>query len=852
MRMIYILLLVSFLFNNLLFSSENVRSKNELVSAYIYLLSKNTFWPHEKKIKKFKIAIMEDGFKLYDTFKKMSQDLHLKNKEIQIIHIGSKEDIDYKDIQVIFLDKNFRDELKSIYNSIGPRAILIISEGSKDLKYSMINLYEDKKYRLNIELNLNNIQIHGLDINNQIILSGASKVGIGKLYHSSIDAMKKQEERFKKYQQLNIKLKNSLKKYETKIETLNKNIADKVAKYNKTIKDIRKKEFVIGEKERLLKKKEHSIKLKELKIKELQQNLKQLKEKLSIHKDTLDEKIKDIQKQKKILKRYLKTLDEKLSEIKELDKQIKYQEQMIKRNKDIRKEQEAEIQQQKTSLYLIGVIAVLLLLFAIYFYTNKLKYQKINEKLRIAKNEAIYANKAKSIFISKMSHELRTPLNAILGFSDMLLQNSTISKNDKKSLKIINTSGSFLLKLINDILDISSIESHEVVLHENAVNMKNILNDVVALVQNNVDAKLLKLDVNYEHNGIDCIKIDDKLVRQILVNLLTNAIKYSNKGVVSIHIKIDKKFLFMRVSDEGIGIDKDDLKYIFEPFKQVGEASSSTGSGLGLAIVKQFVEIMKGEISVKSILDKGSTFDIKVPYKKCTKDEKTKLNSDDSLKKVLGVSKDSESLKILIVEDKQNNILLLKNILSVLNFDIRIVENGQDAVDEFKTFKPDLIFMDKRMPKMDGLEAVKIIRNLENGDDVKIVMLSANAFAKKPSENFVDAFIFKPYKAKEIYEIISKYFDVKYIYEEEIDTKKDSKNIAFSHQKFKEYLQSLDSKLLDELFNGAVLLNSDDMDEVMQKISLINKELYEMLEQLVVDINFLEILNTINEIKEDK
>jgi len=847
MKIIYILLLLSFLFNTLVSSYENVRSKNELISAYIYLLSKNTFWPNEKEIKKFKIAILEDDFELYDTFKTMSKDLRLKNKEIQIIHVNSKKNIDYKNIQVVFIDKNFKDDLKDIYHFINSKSILMISEGSEDLKYTMINLYEDKKYRLNIELNLNNIQIHGLDINNKIILSGASKVGIGKLYHSSIDAMKKQEEKFKKYQQLNIKLKNSLKEYETKIDTLNKNIADKVIKYNKTIKDIRNKEFIIDEKERLLEQKEYSIKLKKMKIKKLQQNLKQLRKNLSSHKYVLNEKIKDIQKQKNILKKYLKTLDEKLLEIKELDEQIKHQEQTIKINNDIRIEQEKEIKQQKTSLYLIGIIAVLLLLFVIYFYKNKLKYQKINEKLQIAKNEAIYANKAKSIFISKMSHELRTPLNAILGFSDLLLQNSTININDKKSLKVINSSGSFLLKLINDILDISSIESNKIVLQENAINMKNVLNDIILLVQNSVDVKLLKLDVKYENNNIECIKLDDKLLRQIVLNLLTNAIKYSEKGTISVEVRIDKRLLFIKVSDEGIGIDKDDLKYIFEPFKQVGEASSSTGSGLGLAIVKQFIDIMKGEISVKSTFGKGTTFEIKIPYKRCMKDENIDIHNSSSSKIVLGVSKDTKPIKILIVEDKQNNILLLEKILNVLNFDIRVVKNGQDAVDEFKAYRPDLIFMDKRMPKMDGLTAVKTIRNLENGESVKIIMLSANAFAKEPSENFVDAFIFKPYKAKEIYDVIGRYFNVTYIYEN-TNTTKDS----FSHPKFKEYLQTLDSQLLDELFNGAVLLNSDDMNDVMQKISLINKELYEILKQLVEDINFLEILNTINEIKEDK
>jgi signal transduction histidine kinase/CheY-like chemotaxis protein len=768
--------------------------------------------------------------------------MYLKNKEIKVSLTYSVDDIDYKSTQVIFVGKNFTDELKTIYKKIGSNSILIISENNENLKNTMINLYEDKKYRINIEINLNNIQTHGLDVNNKILLSGASKVGVGKLYHSSIEAIKKQEEKFKHYYELNKKLKDDLKNYKSEIDVLNKNIDKKVKKYNKTILDISNKEAIILEKEKLLKEKETKIKDKEKEVKQLQDEL--LK-----HKKTLNKKIESIKKQKIKLKKYSDILDSKLLEIQKLDIHIKHQEEAIEINKNIRKKQKVEIQQQKTSLYLVGVIAILLFLFVVYFYKNKLKTQKINKKLQIAKNEAISANRAKSIFISKMSHELRTPLNAILGFSDLLLKKDNLKNSDQKALKVIYSSGTFLLTLINDILNISSVESNKISIQEDVVDIQNLLNDTYLLVQNTLEAKSLKLDIKYENNGVKYIKTDDKLLRQILLNLITNAIKYSDSGTISVNVKLDNHMLLIDVIDEGCGISEEEIKDIFKPFKQVGNASSATGSGLGLAIVKQFITMMNGEIAVKSTVNKGSTFSIKVPYKDCDDNEVLKIQNISSMREVIGVSKNTKAIKILIAEDKENNILLLTNILQKLNFEIEIAKNGEEAVEIFKSFNPDLIFMDKRMPKQDGISAIKTIRKLPNGDKVKIIILSANSFSNtKIDENMIDEFILKPYSSNQIYNALSRFFNIKYIYKD-IDTNSQKSNYSVSKKEFKQHLKELDTDLLDELFNTTVLLNQEDMMDVLEKIKLVDFDLYKILKELVEDINFMYILDTIEELK---
>jgi signal transduction histidine kinase/CheY-like chemotaxis protein len=845
---VFIISLLSFS----LYAYDNIKSRDELISAYIYLLSKNTSWPNEESFKTFKITIVDDDLELYHTFKRVSKDLSLKNRNIELFHVDSIDDINYNDTSVIFLSKNFRDSLKDVYHDIDLNFILLISEAAKDSKHIMINLYEDKKYRINIEVNLNNIQVHSLDVNNKILLAGGSKVGIAKLYHSSIDMIKKQEKQFMIYQNLNNKLKKDLQKYKFEIDTLNKKIYDKKMEYEKTISDIAKKELFIEKKDKLLKLKERKIELKEKKILRLKKDLNTLKNKLRVHKDILNKKIKNIEKQKQSIERYSKILDEKILDIEKLDKKIKEQEEMILLNQNMQKKQKHQIEQQQTSIYLMGIIAGLLFFFVLYFYKNKLRYQQLNENLQIAKDEAIYANKAKSTFIAKMSHELRTPLNAILGFSDLLLKNDDLTRSDKKAIKIINSSGVFLLTLINDILDISSIESKKILLEEKSVDLRRILDDVSLIVQNSVEAKNLALEVKYKDYSMECIVIDDKKIKQILLNIITNAIKYSDKGTISVVVSTeDNHLLDIKISDEGVGISEDELKYVFEPFKQVGEASSSTGTGLGLAIVKQFVNIMNGEIFVKSELDKGSVFEIKIPYKECNSDE---INMDnlDQTKQIIGISKDSKRLKVLIVEDKENNILLLKNILSILHFELEIAKNGEDAISLFESFKPDLIFMDKRMPKMNGNVATNIIRGLKGGRDVKIIFLTANAFASKMVKEFdVDDFILKPYKPNEIYNVISKHFDVKYIYKS-LKTKDIELSHEFSKSKFQESLKKLDKELLDELFDKALLLNQEDMFTILKKIKTKDENLYNTLEKLVSDINFIDIVSAIKDIRKFK
>ena len=854
-KMIVLFIFISYFFGSAtLFASTNeVKSRNEVISAYIYLLSKNTRWPNEKELNKFRIMVLEDGHSVTDILKNMTKDLRLRNKSVEVINTDDIYNLDLNNIQVIFVSHVYKENLEKIYKKIGEKCILLISENAPNMRYSMINLYEDIKYRINIEINLANIIQHELEVNEKIILTGGSRIGVSKLYNSSIETIKEQEKKFKKYQLLNENLKKELKGQSQKISVLRSEIDKTRKEIEKKKKEYKKTLILIDKKEKIIKDKEAYIEQKEQKIQALQKDYKQMKKKLQKQMDILYAKQEEVTKAKENIEKYSAILEKKLQKIDSLDAKIKTQESMIKKGMEIRQEQASKIEKQKLVLFLLVVIAILLLLFMISFYRNKNLLEKLNEELKIAKDEAEYANKSKSMFLANMSHELRTPLNAILGFSELLLQDDRLSEQYKKTVNIIYSSGSFLLTLINDILDIARIEARKIVIEEDIVNVKNIVEDVVTLLKNRAESKSLELLITYNSEIPECIKIDSKKIRQILLNCVGNAIKYSEQGTINITLSIEDNYLILSVSDEGVGIAKEDLKDIFEPFKQVGDASELTGTGLGLTITKQFVKAMGGDIKVTSELGKGSVFICKFPYIGCAEDEIPTNVIDKYTKKVIGLTADSKKLKVLIVEDKETNILLLRKIMEVLNFDIAVAYNGEEAIELYKTFKPDLIWMDRRMPKMDGEEAIRRIRALKGGEEVIIVALTASVSHDekyKLIEAGANECAAKPYQIQDIYKIMQRYFNLEYIYQDENKTEEEHKD--FSYEMLKSEIEKLDEELLDELYNCALLLNEEDIESVIEKIEIQNNELGSMLRQAVHNLYYAEIINVIEDIKKER
>ena len=390
------------------------------------------------------------------------------------------------------------------------------------------------------------------------------------------------------------------------------------------------------------------------------------------------------------------------------------------------------------------------------------KQKNINALLDIKVEEANAASETKNEFMTAMSHEIRTPLNSILGFVDILKEQEKNTENIKY-FNIIEHSGNNLLTIINDILDFSKIEANKIELEYNQINPTEeftiILNQFLQIAKK----KNITLTLNLSSNLPQCIALDLLKINQILNNLISNAIKFTKEnGEITFSVLLkENKHLHISVIDNGIGIAKEKLELIFEPFSQ--EDNSTTreygGTGLGLTISSKLVELMGGKLQLISSKESGSNFHFTIPFKTCKEEKKV-----DKIKNLIEDINhyDAKHSHILIVEDNKTNQIFIKVIMKKLALTYDIASNGKEAVEFYQKNKYDLIFMDENMPIMTGSEATIKIREIEQETQkhIPIIALTANAL-KGDKERFIDIgmddYLSKPIKKDDIKEIINKY-----------------------------------------------------------------------------------------------
>ena len=386
--------------------------------------------------------------------------------------------------------------------------------------------------------------------------------------------------------------------------------------------------------------------------------------------------------------------------------------------------------------------------------------------LLIAKEAAEAANRAKSVFLANMSHELRTPLNAILGFSSMMRIDPQLTAAQVENLDIINRSGEHLLALINDVLEMAKIEAGRVQIRLAAFDLGTMIRDVVDMMRLRAEQKALSLQLDQASEFPRVIRGDEARLRQVLVNLIGNAVKFTHTGGVTLRLGVrhnDRQDLLIEVEDTGPGISPQDQERIFRPFVQLAEGAEQKGTGLGLAITKQFVELMGGRVAVESTLGRGSVFRVELPVELADFPAGQPLEPRD----VVGLAPGQPACRIMIVEDQRENQLLLSRLMAAIGLETRVADNGEQCVRLFQEWHPDLIWMDRRMPVMDGPEAARRIRRLPDGGKVKIVAVTASAFKEQQQEMLdagMDDFVSKPYRFGEIYECLARQLRLKYVY----------------------------------------------------------------------------------------
>lgn len=405
---------------------------------------------------------------------------------------------------------------------------------------------------------------------------------------------------------------------------------------------------------------------------------------------------------------------------------------------------------------------VLIFIAFVMYHTIENPDVKMIKQLEVAKEQADKANHAKSEFLSSMSHEIRTPLNAIMGFSNGLLEEE-INDAAKSDVKNIIMASENLLELVNGILDISKIEANKLEIIETPYNFRDMFDELVLLTKARLGDKPLDFKYSYDKNIPEYLYGDAIRLKQVIINLLTNAVKYTNSGYMMLNIsgkiKEDKVKLVITVQDSGIGIKKENIDKLFSKFDRLGveKETSVEGTGLGLAITKKLVELMHGNINVQSEYGSGSKFIIRVDQNIL----KGKELEDAKNKKPVQTEQiiDAHGKKVLVVDDNLLNIKVAERLLAKYNVTIESVMSGQECLDKVNLGKYDLILLDDMMPKMTGGETFIKLKEIE-GFNTPVVILTANAITgmreKYLSDGF-DDYLAKPIEQLELNRVIKKY-----------------------------------------------------------------------------------------------
>ncbi|MBD1895858.1 response regulator [Coleofasciculus sp. FACHB-129] len=510
-----------------------------------------------------------------------------------------------------------------------------------------------------------------------------------------------------------------------------------------------------------------------------------------------------------------------------------------------------------------------------------LELERETTRAKQAEDAASAANQAKSTFLANMSHELRTPLNVILGFSQLMGRSPNLPLEQQEHLGTITRSGEHLLTLINQLLDLSKIEAGRATLNETPFDLYYLLDDLQCMFQLKADSKGLQLLFNRTPDVPQHVRTDEVKLRQVLINLLSNAIKFTKAGTVSVRVSAvvgagltrwsveqqttslnpplqeavvkenGQHTITFEVEDTGSGIAKEELDKLFQPFVQTKTGQQlQEGTGLGLAIARLFVQLMGGEITVSSLVGKGSVFKFDI---KLSVVETADIKSQQPTRRVLALEPNQLSYRILIADDALENRQLLTKLLSPFGFELWEVSNGIEAIEIWEKYSPHLIFMDMRMPMMDGYEATKQIRlrernrkdeqaKIQTGQAIAIVAVTAHTLEKERTTALrvgCDDFIHKPFREADIFDALHKHIGVRFVYAESTAASIETKVEILTPEAIAALPPDLVANLRQAIYN----LDVELIQTLIAQISELNQPLATAITSLAKDFKYRQLLD---------